>query len=144
MVPVAPILAAALATLFLSACAYGPRDAQRDALTPEQSLKLAKLIDGKVAQKPINCLPPGYGSAANIRISDNVLAYRLGNGTVYVNNLRSSCPGLANDFDIIVAERFQSQACNGDIIRLVGRSSGIYGGSCSLGDFTPYKTPGRG
>ena len=139
-----PLMIAAAASLTLSACAYGPRDAQREALTPEQSVKLAKLIDGKVADKPINCLPPGLRSASNVRISDNVLAYRQGRGTVYVNNLRSSCPGLARDFDIIVTEQFSGQACDGDIIRLIDRTSGIYGGSCVLGEFTPYKNPGNG
>lgn len=139
-----PALAAAAATLSLTACAYGPRDAQRDALTPEQSAELAKLVEGKVAQEPINCLPPGLRSASNVRISDNVLAYRQGRGTVYVNNLRSSCPGLARDWDIIVSEQLQGRPCNGDIIRLVDRTSGMFGGSCVLGEFTPYKDAGEG
>ncbi|WP_420606932.1 DUF6491 family protein [Novosphingopyxis sp.] len=134
----------AAAAFSITACAYGPRDTQRAALTPEQSTKLAALIDGKVARKSINCLPPGLSSASNIRISDDVLVYRQGRGTVYVNNLRSSCPGLARDWDIIVTEKLQSTSCSGDIIRLIDRTSGIYGGSCVLGEFTPYARPDDG
>lgn len=135
--------AAALAlSASLSGCANGPRDAQREPLTAEQSQELAKLVEGRVAQTPVSCLPPGMRSASNVRISENTLAYRQGAGDVYVNNLRTPCPGLDNNWDIIVTEQFQGRACSGDIIRLVDRTSGIFGGSCVLGDFTPYKRAG--
>ncbi len=141
---VVPALIAAVATLTLSACANGPRDPNPEPLTAQQSEKLGKLLGDKVAQESVHCLPPGYESAQSVRISENILAYRHGTGTVYVNNLRSSCPGLDYDWDIIVAEKFQSRSCSGDIIRLIDRTSGTYTGSCVLGEFTPYKRSDNG
>lgn len=138
----ASLILAAATALTLSACAAGPRGSDPEPLTAEQSEELAKLIGDRVAQEPINCLPPGLRSASNTRISDQVLAYRQGGGTVYVNNLRSPCPGLANDWDIIVTRPFTGRSCDGDIIQLVDRTSGIFGGSCVLGEFTPYERPG--
>ena len=74
-----------------------------------------------------------------IRVSDDILLYRVSGNLVYKNNLRSTCPGLARDNDIIVSEQFSSQKCRGDLLRLVDRTSGIQGPVCSLGEFVPYR-----
>jgi hypothetical protein len=74
-----------------------------------------------------------------IRISDDILLYRVSGNLVYKNNLRSSCPGLARDNDIVVSEQFGSQKCRGDLLKLVDRTSGIPGPVCSLGEFVPYR-----
>mgnify|MGYP000940606959 CR=1 FL=1 len=70
---------------------------------------------------------------------DNIVLYRVSGRLVYKNVLRSPCPGLARDSDIVVSEQFGSQKCRGDILRLVDRTSGMTGGICSLGDFVPYR-----
>lgn len=107
-------------------------------LTEKQSAVLMKELDGKVAGKPVNCISD-FNAHNTIRVSDNILLYRVSGRLVYKNNLRSSCRGLSSDNDIIVSEQFGGQKCRGDIIRLVDRTSGMPGGFCSLGEFVPYR-----
>ncbi|MBL0924833.1 MAG: hypothetical protein IBJ12_10265 [Sphingomonadaceae bacterium] len=107
-------------------------------LTEKQAALLAKELDGKTAGKPVSCISDFLGTNV-IRVSDDILLYRVSGNLVYKNNLRSSCPGLARDDDIIVSEQFSSQKCRGDLLRLVDRTSGISGPVCSLGEFVPYR-----
>ena len=107
-------------------------------LTDKQAKLLSNELDGKVAGAPVNCISNFQGTNT-IRVSDNILLYRVSGRLVYQNNLHGSCPGLARDSDIIVTETFGSSYCKGDLIKLVDRSSGIQGPVCSLGQFVPYK-----
>ena len=118
--------------------ACGQVDRTPAPLTEKQSAVLMKEIGGKVAGKPLTCISD-FNTANMIRVSDNILLYRVSGRLVYKNNLRSPCPGLARDSDIVVSEQFGSQKCRGDILRLVDRNSGMTGGVCSLGDFVPYR-----
>ena len=130
-----------MAPIALSACAAGTRTAEPEALNPDQLALLDRHLGGKVAGEPVSCIPRSSSSTDTIRVSDSVLLYRVSGRLVYKNDLRSSCPGLARDNDIIVSRQYGTGPCRGDIIRLVDRSSGIGGPSCSLGEFTPYRTP---
>lgn len=130
---------AALALPLTLVAACGQVDSTPAPLTEKQSALLMKELDGKVAGKPVNCISD-FNAQQTIRVSDDILLYRVSSRLVYKNNLRSSCRGLARDNDIIVSEQFGSQKCSGDIIRLVDRTSGMRGGFCSLGDFVPYRS----
>ena len=129
---------AALALPLTLVAACGQVDSTPVPLTEKQSAMLMKELNGKVAGKPVNCIND-FNAYNTIRVSDNILLYRVSSRLVYQNNLRSTCSGLAGDNDIIVSEQFGGQKCRGDIIRLVDRTSGIPGGFCSLGDFVPYR-----
>ncbi len=136
-----PLAALSLvAVAALSACAPMAQSADAAALTPAQLALLDRNLAGKVAGQPVSCLTAEPG-AQTIRVSDSVLLYRVSGNLVYKNDLRDSCPGLARDTDIIVSETHGMGPCRGDIIHLVDRVSGMRGASCSLGDFTPYRTP---
>lgn len=124
----------------LAACAASSVRANADALTPEQMALMEHHLGGKVAGAAVSCIP-GHNAANSIRVSDNVLLYRVSGNLVYKNELRGGCPGLARDTDIIVSRQYGSGPCRGDIIHLVDRTSGIGGASCVLGDFVPYRTP---
>lgn len=130
---------AVAAPLALSSCANAPATANADQLTPAQLALLDANLGGKVAGEPVSCIR-SVPTAQTIRVSDNILLYRLSGNLVYKNDLRSSCPGLARDDDIIITRVTNSGPCRGDIIHLVDRISGIQGPSCALGDFTPYRT----
>lgn len=137
----APFMIAAIAPLALAACAAGTtRTANADALNPEQLALLERNLGGKVAGQPVSCIPGGNRNET-IRVSDDILLYRVSGNLVYRNELRGSCPGLARDNDIIVSRVHGPGPCRGDIIHLVDRSSGISGPSCVLGEFVPYRTP---
>lgn len=122
----------------LSGCAQMNSSADPSPLTEKQAQILAKELDGKVAGKPINCLN-SHRTDNLIRVSDDIILYRHSNNLVYKNKLRSSCPGLARDDDIMVTRSYSSNQCRGDIIELIDRYSGIPGGFCSLGEFVPYR-----
>ena len=119
--------------------ACGQVDSTPKPLTEKQSAMLMKELNGKVAGTPVNCISD-FNATNTIRVSDNILLYRVSGRLVYQNTLRSACGGLARDNDIIVSEQFGSQKCKGDIIRLVDRTSGMSGGVCSLGAFVPYRS----
>ena len=132
-----PITLAAFTLLpILASCA--PMDSTPQPLTDKQSALLAKALKGKVAGEPVNCISD-FNATNLIRVSDDILLYRVSGRLVYQNRLRSSCPGLARDSDIIVSEQFGSQKCRGDLLKLVDRTSGIQGPVCSLGEFVPYR-----
>ncbi len=137
----AAFILVSLAPIALSACAAGQQSAEAEPLTPRQLAVLDRELGGKVAGEPVSCIPSTSSSTQTIRVSDSVLLYRVSGRLVYKNDLRSSCPGLARDNDVIVSRISGSGPCRGDIIRLVDRASGIGGASCSLGEFTPYRTP---
>lgn len=134
-----PIVFSILPLLTLAAC--GEMDSTPAPLTEKQTALLDKELSGKVAGTPINCISD-YNSTNMVRVSDDVLLYRVSGNLVYKNNLRSSCPGLARDSDIIVSEQFGGQKCRGDLLKLVDRTSGIPGPVCSLGEFVPYRKEG--
>ena len=121
-----------------TAASCAPVDSTPKPLTDKQAQLLEKQLGNKVAGKPVNCISDFNGTNL-IRVSDDILLYRVSGNLVYQNKLRSSCPGLARDNDIIVTEQFSSQKCRGDLVRLVDRVSGIQGPVCSLGEFVPYR-----
>lgn len=97
--------------------------------------ELAKLIEGRVAGRPVNCLP--YRSLGNARLIDGVgVVYRVGK-TIYVNRPRSS-PARLDPDDILVVNGFGSQLCSLDRIDMVDRNVGYWTGFLSLGEFVPY------
>ncbi|WP_447751918.1 hypothetical protein [Sphingopyxis fribergensis] len=130
----------AAAPLVASCAPAGSGEPGAAALTPKQAERLDKQLAGKVPGEPVKCLP-NYRSTDTIRVSDSILLYRSGGNLVYRNDLKSSCPGLARDSDIMVVRQFGSSTCSGDFFHLVDRSSGIRGPTCVFGEFVPYRKP---
>ena len=137
----AKFFALALAPLALASCATSdPGPVGEAAMNPKQLALLEENLAGKQAGEPVSCIS-NFGSNQLIKVSDDTILYRVSSRLVYRNDLRSSCPGLARDTDILVTQVYGSQICRGDIIRLVDRTSGIGGAACSYGAFTPYRSP---
>lgn len=137
--PFATVSVSLASVLLLAACAPVAQ-ANSEALTPDQLAILDRNLSGKVAGEPVSCIT-SIGTDQTIRVSDNILLYRVSGRLVFKNELRGGCPGLSRDNDVIVTEVRGSGPCRGDIIHLVDRTTGIRGPSCVLGDFTPYRTP---
>ncbi|MDZ3833464.1 MAG: hypothetical protein U0S50_16855 [Sphingopyxis sp.] len=138
--PIWAALVVLVAPLVASCAPAGTAEPGAAALTPKQAERLEKHLAGKVPGKPEKCLP-NYRTNETIRISDNILLYRASGSLIYRNDLRSSCPGLARDSDIMVIRQFGSSTCSGDFFHLVDRSSGIRGPTCVFGEFVPYRKP---
>jgi hypothetical protein len=132
------IMIASLALATVTACAPMGTDTGPAPITDKQAKMLAKELGGKIAGKPVSCL--SHRNAENvIRISDDMLLYRQSSALVYQNKLKYPCHGLARDSDVIVTETFGGSLCEGDLLKLVDRTSGIQGQVCSLGEFVPYR-----
>lgn len=126
------------AAVLLSSCSGTNVPAAPLPLNSKQAKLLEDEIGGAVPGKPVSCISHS-GQANIIRVSDDMLLYRVSGRLTYQNRLRGPCPGLAHDRDIMVTEQFGSQQCRGDIIRLVDRIGGIAGPFCILGEFIPYR-----
>ena len=108
----------------------------RPRLSPEQ--KLAKMLDGRVAGEPRDCiyLPSIRGS----RIVDKTAIVYDAGRTLWVNRPRSGASSLDDD-DILVTDLrgSGSSLCSIDIVRLHDRTSFFYSGFVGLGEFVPYR-----
>jgi len=102
-------------------------------------IKLAKMLEGRVAGEPTSCINASRNY--NLKVIDGTaLVYKSGR-TLYVNiphNARS-----VDDRDIIVRRTsFGSRVCKTDIITTIDQTSGFYTGNIMLGDFVPYRKQG--
>ena len=86
--------------ILLAACVQV--DSTPKPLTEKQSAVLMKELSGKVAGAPVNCISD-FNATNTIRVSDDILLYRVSGRLVYQNKLRSACSGLARYNDIIVS-----------------------------------------
>jgi hypothetical protein len=103
-------------------------------LTPEESL--SKLVAGRVAGEPRDCIPLNTIRSSQI-VDGTAIVYDVG-GTRYVNRPRSGANTL-DTWDILVTRTHGTQLCNTDIVRLVDRTSRFPRGFVLLGDFVPYR-----
>lgn len=132
------ILALGFATL--AACTRGtPAEPQ---LGVREAASLEKLLAGKVPGKPVSCISSFDSSRLQV-LGDNVLVYRVNKDLIYRNNLEGGCRGLAMGDTLVMNRVISTQYCRGDIARVVNLSTGTMSGSCALGDFIPYTTPGK-
>ena len=110
--------------------------ARRD--TPE--IKLQKLIAGRVAGTPTNCISLSDTRSSEI-IEGKAIVYRSGN-RLYVNEPRSGASQLDRD-DVLVTRTMTSQLCSIDTVQLIDRSARLPRGFVVLGKFVPYSKPAR-
>ena len=101
-----------------------------------------QLLYGKVAQRPISCLPHYLSNDMRV-IDDDTIAFRNGSSRVYVAHMQGGCNGLAAGHNALVTHQYgNAELCRGDIARVVDTMNGFTVGSCVFGDFTPFVRPG--
>ncbi|MET0309643.1 MAG: hypothetical protein ABW023_13130 [Sphingomonas sp.] len=125
-----------LASLILASAALAVPASAADQKTPQQQLD--KLLEGRVAGKPTNCISLTSASSSQV-VDGKAIVYRVG-GTLYVNEPRSGADSLDSD-DILVTKTYGSNLCSIDTINLVDRTSRFPRGFVILGDFVPYTKP---
>jgi hypothetical protein len=126
-------------TAALAACAapepYHP--------SPKTQQQLGLLLNGKVAGKPISCLPNYQANDMQVIDGRNV-AFKLGSRTVYMMHLSAGCELLGNGGYALVTKQFGGMGmCQGDIARVFDTTSRFTVGSCGIESITPYTTPRR-
>lgn len=124
-----------LLTAALAGCATAPPPAAR---TAEAQAKLQQLIAGRAPGQAVGCLP-SYSTRDMRVIDDNTIAFRSG-GDLYVNDLSAGgCTQLGSGFYTLVTRSQSGSLCSGDIAHVTDITSGMTVGSCTLGDFIPYR-----
>ena len=105
------------------------------AVAPEA--RLEKLLQGRVAGKPVNCINSRDIRSTQI-IDRTAIVYRVGS-KLYVNRPRSGASSLDRD-DILVTRQFggTSQLCRIDMVQLIDRAALFPTGFVALGEFVPY------
>ncbi|HSI17792.1 MAG TPA: hypothetical protein VK980_08490 [Sphingomonas sp.] len=127
VIPAALLLVGSAA---LSADSYRARQEARDAAA------LAKALDGLTPGKPTSCIDPRRINDTQ-RIGDKIL-YKTSRRELYVNDTGGGCFGLRNG-DAIVTKSYTGQFCRGDIVQTVDLPARVPSGSCTFGDFVPYR-----
>ena len=124
-------IAIALATA--AALLSAPALQARDKMTGEE--KLAKLLEGREAGKPVDCISLHDSRDARV-IDKTAIVYGRGN-TIYVN--RPMNADDLDDDDVMVTETSLSQLCKLDTVRMHDRSQFFFTGFVGLEQFVPYR-----
>ncbi len=106
----------------------------KDKLTGEQ--QLAKLLDGRVAEKPQNCIPLFTGSDQTTVIDKTAIVFGWGS-VIYVN--RPTNPEALNSDDILITHPTTDQNCSLDTVQLRDRFTHSYDGFVGLQEFVPWR-----
>lgn len=118
-------------------------DADVEAATSEEASemtkgekRLAKLIEGRVAGEPLNCIRTLPNDRLTV-IEDTAYVYGRG-GTIYVQ--RTKNPDRIDRHDTLVSRRFNAtQLCRQDVMTTIDPVSGIFTGAVFFEDFVPYR-----
>jgi hypothetical protein len=120
--------------IVLAACST---TAAQHVRSPEAEAELAKSLAGRVAGTPVRCIPTYRANDMHI-IDDWTILFEDGS-TIYLQNPRGGCPGIAAHRNVLISRPIPSnQLCSGDIQQLFDPVTRIGGGACVLGDFVPY------
>lgn len=107
------------------------------AVDPEA--KIAKVLEGRIAGDPVDCINLRDIRSSQI-IDGTAILYDTGR-RLYLNRPESGASWL-DHYDILVTDTHSPQLCSIDIVRLVDQTSGFQSGSVALGKFVPYsRTP---
>jgi len=116
-----------------AALVVAPASAIAREKTPEA--QLAKLLEGRVAGKPTECISLTSARSSHI-IEGKAIVYEVGS-RLYVNEPRSGASSLRDD-DLLVTRTIGSQLCRMDSVNLVDRTARFPRGFVVLGKFVPY------
>lgn len=100
--------------------------------------QLAKLLDGRVAGKPVNCI--NLPNVQSTRVIDKTAIVYGSGGTLYVQRPRSGASSLDSN-DILFTQLTMSQLCSIDIVQIRDRNGFFFRGSVALDEFVPYTKP---
>jgi hypothetical protein len=104
----------------------------------DQEARLAKRLEGRVAGKPVDCIPQYRVQSSEI-FDRTAILYKAGS-TWYVNRPVSGLNFLHRD-DVMVTDTHSHDLCSVDIVRLYDNGSHFQVGSIGLGKFVPYRKP---
>ena len=124
----------AAGALILASCSTATSAPTR---SPRAAKELADALAGRVAAPPQRCIS-NFPQVEVQTIDDWTILYKEGS-TIYVQNPRGGCSGLASGARTLVTRQVgTSQMCDGDINQTVDLLSRTGGAACVFGPFIPY------
>jgi hypothetical protein len=115
--------------------------AQEPVPSAQAQTSYQRLVAGRVAKAPINCLP-AYRANDMVVVDDNTIAFKDA-GTVYINHPPGGCTQLSSGHTALLTRQYGGPGlCRGDIAQVVDTLNQTTVGSCTLGDFTPFVRAG--
>jgi hypothetical protein len=108
-------------------------------LDPEA--RMAKELAGRVAGEPVDCVNLRQIRSSKI-IDRTAILYETVGGTIYVNRPEAGREALS-DWDVLVTRTHMSRLCSIDVVNLYDSGARFFKGSVFLGEFGPYRKPGR-
>jgi len=124
---------AAIALITATALLAGPALQAKPKMTGEE--QLAKLLEGREAGEPVDCISLTQSRDARI-IDKTAIVYGSGR-TIWVN--RPTNAQDLDDDDVMVTKTSLSQLCKLDTVRLHDRSQYFFTGFVGLNQFVPYR-----
>jgi hypothetical protein len=103
--------------------------------------KLAQSLDGRLAGEPVDCLNLRDIKSSRI-INRTAILYETIGGTIYVNRPDAGRESLS-DWDVLVTRTHMNRLCSIDVVGLYDSGARMRTGSVFLGQFVPYRKPGR-
>lgn len=124
----------------LASCTYSAPPPYMER-SPSGERSYAMLLQGKVAQRPISCLPNDNANDQTI-IDGRTLAYRVGSRTTYIVHLTPGCEMLGGGTYALLSRQIAGPGmCRGDIEQVVDTLNRMTVGSCTIADIVPYVKP---
>lgn len=124
-----------IAFAFATAVALLATTAVQASDKPTGEERLAKLLEGRKAEEPVDCIPLTVSRDATI-IDKTAIVYGFGS-LIYVNRPKHA-DQLDNDL-IMVTEPKTGQLCKIDVVKLHDHSGNWFRGFVTLEQFVPYR-----
>jgi len=122
----------AIAVMTAAALMSAPALQAKEKPTGEE--RLAKLLEGREAGKPVDCI--SFSESRDAKVIDKT-AIVYGHGrTIYVNRPMNARD--LDDNDVMVTKTSLSQLCKLDTVRMHDRSQFFFTGFVGLEQFVPY------
>ena len=123
--------AAAMAVVAFLPAQAGPRHERGEA-------RLAKILDGREAGKPVDCIQLSSVSSTEV-VDGTAIVYRVGS-KLFVNRPATGASSLRRD-DVLLFTNHDSRLCSIDTVKLIDQGSSFQKGFVGLCKFVPYIKP---
>ena len=130
-----------IAGTVLASCTAGPPPGPPMA-SPSGQRAAQSLLTGKVAGRPMSCLP-NYNSGSGMSVLDGqTIAFSQSPGTVYVVKLTPGCERLdGGPYALVSRQSGGLGLCQGDIQQVADTMTRTTVGSCTVAEIIPYTRP---
>jgi len=128
------------AVVLAAGCSHGRAVGAASAPQPSSpdEVALAEAVKGRVAGPAQECVPEStLGSTTSYGRAIVVFTSKTGD-VVWVNRPVTACPEVTSERAVLDVTR-QASFCRGDVVTVFDPVTRVSAGTCTLGDFTPYR-----